>query len=122
MKLPKPKYYTEKYNLKPHEFRSKIEILRLSGDTDVDNIPSRKNWTVLATEMANINTTTVDETSDSKGRINIHRARVIIRFPMSYSPTEKDTVRFNGEIYNISAITDLQECHVYLELTCERVR
>lgn len=121
MKLPKPKYYTEKYNLKPHEFRSKIEILRIEQVTDEDNIPSRY-WTTLAHEMANINTTTVEEASDSKGRINIHRARVIIRYPMSYMPTEKDTVRYNGDTYNITAITDLQECHVLLELTCERVR
>ena len=121
MKLPKPKYYTEKYKLKPHEFRSKISIMRLTDTTDDDNIPEIK-WTVLAQEMANINTTTTDETSDSKGRINSRRARIIIRYPRSYMPTEKDKVKYGDDWYNITAIADVQECHVFLELTCEMIR
>lgn len=121
MKLPKPKYYTEKYNLKPHEFRSKISIMRLADTTDEDNIP-KSEWIVLAQEMANINTTTTDETSDSEGIINIHRARIIIRYPRSYLPTEKDRIKFGDDWYNITAVIDLQECHVFLELTCERIR
>lgn len=121
MKLPKPKYYTEKYNLKPHEFRSKISIMRLDDTTDEDNIPSN-TWIVLAQEMANINTTTTDETNDSRGPINIHHARIIIRYPLSYLPTEKDRVKYGNDWYNITAVTDIQECHVFLELTCERIR
>ena len=28
MKVPSPKYYTQKYNVKPHEFRSIVQIMR----------------------------------------------------------------------------------------------
>lgn len=121
MKLPKPKYYTEKYKLKPHEFRSKIEILKLAETVDEDNIPT-KEYILVSTEMANINTTTVDETSDSKGIIDIHRMRVIIRFPLSYQVTEKMIVKYNQDYYNIIAVSDVQEVHMFLELTLERVR
>lgn len=121
MKLPKPKYYTEKYKLKPHEFRSKIEILKLAETVDEDNIPT-KEYILVSTEMANINTTTVDETSDSKGIIDIHRMRTIIRFPLSYQVTEKMIVKYNQDYYNIIAVSDVQEVHMFLELTLERVR
>jgi head-tail adaptor len=121
MKLPKPKYYTEKYKLKPHEFRSKIEILKLAETVDEDNIPT-KEYILVSTEMANINTTTVDETSDSKGIIDIHRMRAIIRFPLSYQVTEKMIVKYNQDYYNIIAVSDVQEVHMFLELTLERVR
>lgn len=121
MKLPKPKYYTEKYKLKPHEFRSKIEILKLSETVDEDNIPTTE-YVRVAYEMANINTTTVDETSDSKGRIDIHRCRAIIRFPLSYEVTEKMVVKYGRDYYNIIAVTDVQEVHMFLEMTLERVR
>lgn len=121
MKLPKPKYYTEKYKLKPHEFRSKIEILKLSETVDEDNIPATE-YVRVAYEMANINTTTVDETSDSKGRIDIHRYRAIIRYPLSYEVTEKMVVKYGQDYYNIIAVTDVQEVHMFLEMTLERVR
>lgn len=115
MKVPSPKYYTQKYNVKPHEFRSIVQIMRKTEGVGEDNEPVPKLNQILKVRALVTNVST-EQKSDSKGEINIRRIRALFYYPRNTTVEYEDILVFEGLEYNITSVVNVQQANVFMEI------
>lgn len=110
----------DKFEIKPHEFRHKIEIQRCIPGVDEDNIPTDGIWEPLLITRAKILTTKSDEETNMQGISGVVIKTFYIRASRQ-EITKRDRLVYNEVIYNIKSIDNIQERCIYVVIKAENV-
>ena len=110
------------FEIKPHEFKHKIEIERYSNNNvDLDNIPCEEQWNSIITTKAKIVLNQNDEKQIMDGTSKVTIKTFYIRYRKDTEVTNKDRINYNGSIWEIQSVNDIKEAHVYLEIKAKLI-
>ena len=111
--------------IKNGEFKHPIVIQRLDPDADKvdeDNIPIEEVWNDLIKTRAQILNISGKETIIANAETSTTSKRFYIRYSRNIRLTTDDRIVYDGQIYNITYVSDIEEQHKYYEIVGELIK
>lgn len=108
--------------LKPHDFRYPIKIFKyVTTEVNQNNIPidSKEKLTIKA--RAAIRNTGGKEIEIADGVSLENKKRFYIRYRNIGFSTKNAKIEYNGSIYDIKSISDVEEAHKVFEIVAELI-
>lgn len=101
-------------------FKHPIEIQRYISSIDGDGIPIEEYTTILRTR-SKIKNMSGYEKIIANADTGIDKKRFYIRYKKDLNLTTKDRIVYDGDSYNITYVSDIEELHKYYEIVAEIV-
>ena len=106
-------------DIKASEFKHRITIQRKT-ESVIDYMPV-DTWEDLFTTRAKIKNVSGYEAIINQNDVSFNKKRLYIRYSNKYRLNNNDRVLYDGLLYNITYVSDVEDLHKYYEIVCEIV-